>query len=65
MSKKPVLSLCIPTNGITKWVLPVVNSIYHGIDEYSKFEVIITDNGNNTDFENVMKGLSKKYLNLR
>ncbi|MCQ2584372.1 MAG: hypothetical protein MJ185_02185, partial [Treponema sp.] len=39
------LSLCIPTNGIVEWVVPVIKSIYsQGIDD-SLFEVVVCDNG--------------------
>lgn len=48
---KPIVSLCMPTNGVIEWVFPVLNSIYtQGCDD-STFEVVITDNGNNTEFK--------------
>ena len=28
MGKQPLLSLCIPTNGVNEWVIPVIDSIY-------------------------------------
>lgn len=65
MEKQPILSLCIPTNGILEWVSPVLNSIYDGMDDYSKFEVIITDNGNNEFFEKAMNDFSEEHENFR
>lgn len=45
MDKQPILSLCIPTNGAVEWVLPVIESIYSQGYDTDKFEVVITDNG--------------------
>ena len=48
---KPIVSLCMPTNGVIEWVFPVLDSIYtQGCDD-STFEVVITDNGNNAEFK--------------
>lgn len=60
-----LLSLCIPTNGILEWVKPVVESIYKNthIDE-SLYEVIVTDNGSNSDFAVFMEEISRKHDNL-
>lgn len=45
------LSLCMPTNGVVEWVFPVLDSIYsQGID-CKLFEVVITDNGKNSEFK--------------
>lgn len=43
------LSLCIPTNGVSKWVLPVLESIYIQQANHNEFEVILVDNGNGED----------------
>lgn len=44
-NRETLLSICIPTNGIVEWVVPVIDSIYaQGVDN-SLFEVVITDNG--------------------
>lgn len=59
------LSLCIPTNGITEWVLPVLESIYSQQANCSMFEVVITDNGFNDDFYKGIEPFIKKYNNLR
>lgn len=61
---KPVVSLCIPTNGVIEWVFPVLNSIYkQGIEHYL-FEVIITDNGNDQEFKREVKKYLVKYSNI-
>lgn len=58
MAVKPLVSLCIPTNGILEWVCPVLDSIYcQGVDE-KLYEVVITDNGNNLEFKDSIN----KYL---
>lgn len=62
--KDKVLSLCIPTNGIIEWVLPVLDSIYSEEPDQSLFEVIITDNGSNEEFYKLMLEYSKRYCNL-
>ena len=49
-----LLSICIPTNGIVEWVLPVIESIYSQGVDYSLFEVIVTDNGKKTDLEDAI-----------
>ncbi|MBO4828513.1 MAG: hypothetical protein J5534_03630 [Fibrobacter sp.] len=42
---KHLLSICIPTNGVAKWVIPTVQNIYElGADE-NLFEVVVADNG--------------------
>lgn len=59
-----ILSLAIPTNGISEWVFPVLDSIYkQGVDE-NKFEVVVTDNGNNDDFYREIIRYKKKHNNL-
>ena len=50
-----LLSICIPTNGIVEWVVPVIDSIYaQGVDK-SLFEVVITDNGDSTGLMEAVK----------
>lgn len=65
MDNTPVISLCIPTNGVIEWVFPVLDSIFNqGIDS-SLYEVVITDNGNNQDFKEKLKeNYLNKYSNL-
>lgn len=64
MDKQPLLSLCIPTNGVTEWVIPVIDSIYENKANIEEFEVVVTDNGNNTQFENKMLDYRKLYSNF-
>lgn len=61
---KPLVSLCMPTNGVIEWCFPVLDSIYNqGIDN-DLFEVVVTDNGKNTDFKKKIKEYSSHYGNL-
>ena len=61
----PVISLCMPTNGVLDWVLPSLDSIYkQGIEE-SLFEVVIMDNGDNYDFYKTIKEYQKNHDNLK
>ena len=59
-----LVSLCIPTNGVSEWVLPVLDSIYRDNVPENLFEVVVTDNGNNQAFESQMIDASKKHSNL-
>lgn len=61
---QPLISLCIPTNGITEWVIPVLDSIYAQNVNDSEFEVVVTDNGDNQDFKAVMHEYALKHNNL-
>lgn len=54
VSNQPLLSLCIPTNGVLDWVKPVLESIYCQHVDESNFEVIVTDNGNSIEFQQYM-----------
>lgn len=39
------MSICIPTNGVSRWVIPTLENLYSlGADE-STFEVVVADNG--------------------
>ena len=58
------LSLCLPTNGISEWVFPALDSIYSQEVNNDKFEVIVTDNGNNDEFRMDMEKYSKEHANL-
>lgn len=58
------LSLCIPTNGVTEWVIPVLDSIYSQNVDEKLFEVVITDNGNNDDFKKAILNYKEKVSNL-
>lgn len=59
-----LLSLCIPTNGIAEWVLPVIDSIYRQAADLRKFEVVVTNNGKDTDFHNKMIEYTSIYSNF-
>lgn len=64
MNNEPQLSLCIPTNGIAEWVVPVIESIYGNKANTEEFEVVITDNGSNIEFENLMVEYQKRHANF-
>lgn len=58
------LSICVPTNGIIEWVFPVLNSIYEqGVDN-NLFEVVVTNNGNNDEFNQQMIEYTNSHCNL-
>lgn len=58
----PLISLCIPTNGVVEWVIPVVESIYkQGVDQLL-FEVVIADNGTDSVLDKAL--LNYRYDNL-
>lgn len=63
MDKQPILSLCIPTNGAIEWVLPVIESIYSQGFDNEKFEVVITDNGKESQLPRYIAKM--EYPNLR
>lgn len=60
----PLLSLCIPTNGVEEWVLPVIDSIYKQRIDESLYEVIITDNGSNLSFQKKIVSIARTHKNL-
>lgn len=59
---RPILSLCIPTNGIVEWVVPAIESIYAQNVDNSFFEVVVTDNGKSYRLENAIRNFD--YPNL-
>ena len=61
---QPLLSLCLPTNGISEWVFPVLDSIFSQNIDDTLYEVIVTDNGNNQDFFEKMQDYAKLHTNL-
>lgn len=63
MDKQPLLSLCIPTNGAVEWILPVLESIYSQGYDNEKFEVVITDNGKDSQLPVHIANMV--YTNLR
>lgn len=60
----PILSLCIPTNGVTEWVLQVLDSIYKENPDQSCFEVVIEDNGSNEEFEKKVQEYRRTFQNI-
>lgn len=64
MKNEIYLSLCIPTNGVIEWVVPVIESIYAQECDSNKFEVIVTDNGSNDQFRARMLEYVDKYSNF-
>ena len=62
-NSQPILSLCLPTNGAVHWVIPTLEGIYsQGVDN-SLFEVVITDNGENSKLKDAIQQFD--YPNLR
>ncbi len=58
------ISLCIPTNGVSEWAFPVLDSIYNqGVSE-ELFEVIVTDNGKNMIFREEMLQYAENKKNM-
>ena len=60
----PVISLCIPTNGISEWVFPVLDSVYAQDVPAEEFEVVVTDNGKDEDFARRMQDYAAGRPNL-
>lgn len=42
---KHLLSICIPTNGVARWVVPTLQNIYSLGSDENTFEVVVADNG--------------------
>lgn len=61
---EPLISLCLPTNGIIEWVFPVLDSIYSQNVDCDKFEVIVTNNGDNEHFHQMMEEYARRHSNL-
>lgn len=61
---QPLISLCIPTNGVIEWVFSVLDSIYFQNVDNELFEVVVTDNGNNVEFKDRFDEYQKKHENL-
>lgn len=62
--KKPLVSLCMPTNGVIDWVFPVLESIYNQNVNNELFEVVITDNGNSAEFKKSIKEYIQTHINI-
>ena len=64
MSDKPLVSLCMPTNGVIEWVFPVLDSIFKQSVDHELFEVVVTDNGNSQEFKKKIREYAANYSNL-
>ena len=64
IDNRPLLSICIPTNGILDWVSAVLESIYCQNVPKNLFEVVIACNGNEDSFDNFINKVKQKYDNL-
>lgn len=62
MDNQLLLSICIPTNGVVEWVIPVVESIYAQNVDMNLFEVVVTDNGGKNDLKEALS--QHKYPNF-
>ncbi|MBR4808656.1 MAG: hypothetical protein IK031_00050 [Bacteroidales bacterium] len=59
------LSICIPTDGTVRWVLPALEAIYSQDCDPGCFEVVITDNGPSDELEKAIAGLDYPNLTYR
>ncbi len=50
-----LLSICIPTNGVSNWVVPNLRQIYSLGSDNDIFEVVVADNNPNEKMEAAMK----------
>lgn len=62
-NKRPLLSICLPTNGAVQWVIPTLKSIYSQEVDLSLYEVVITDNGEDSKLSDALKDFI--YPNIR
>ena len=61
----PLLSICIPTNGIIELIFPVLESIYAQTDvDQNLFEVVVMDNGDNAEFKTKIKDFAEQHSNI-
>lgn len=61
---QPLLTICIPTNGVIEWVVPVIESIYRQKIDESLFEVVVADNGGNPAFAEKMAPFASNHVNF-
>lgn len=59
-----LLSICIPTNGVSRWVVPTVRQIYSLGTDNDIFEVVVADNAPNEDMSAAMEEFAA-YPNFR
>ena len=58
----PIISLCIPTNGATHWVIPTVENIYQQDCSYNVFEVVVVDNAKSEELKKKIEAFSLPNL---
>ena len=60
-----LLSICIPTNGVAKWVVPTLENLYGLGSDEKTFEVVVADNGGiDSDLADAVKQF-KHHANFR
>ena len=60
-----LLSICIPTNGVARWVIPTLKNLYNLGSDEALFEVVVADNGgNDSDLEVPIQEFSR-HTNFR
>ena len=64
MDSKPIVSICIPTNGVVEWLFPALDSIYKQKVDNDLFEIVITDNGNNKEFKSKIASYLASHDNI-
>lgn len=63
MEHRPIISLCIPTNGAIQWIKPTIENIYLQDCKQEDFEVIVVDNSISEKLREYIECLP--YTNLR
>lgn len=53
--KRPLVSICIPSEGNVNWAIPTIESFYQDGVDLELFEVICTDNGKKDDLSVAIK----------
>ena len=62
---QPLLSICIPTNGIPELIFPVLDSIFAQTEvAIELYEVVVMDNGTNQNFKQQITDYAAKHDNL-
>ncbi len=62
-ASRPLVSICIATNGKTEWTIPVIESVYAQTDvDESLYEVICTDNGSSDELSKAVTAI--KHANF-
>lgn len=64
MSENILLSLCLPTNGVAEWCIPVIESIYKQNVNNELWELVVTNNGNDDEFDKIIENYCDSHKNL-